>query len=207
MNPRLLKLVPWLVVAASTGGILLATLHPGGHSSSGDWSFKLTTGDAALGELLQNLILFIPLGIGLALCGVRPLRAVALGALLSFSVEFAQQWIPGRDPSVGDIVCNTISTPWRRTRPSRPAGSPSHPPARGLHALGAAVLAILVWLGTAAALQPTFDRPLSGRSKTNWDFGDSIKERFGSDMLNAMLYVRATFHRVRPAALHRLAAV
>ena len=44
------------------------------------------------------------------LAGVPPFRVVAIGALLSFGIEFSQQWIPGRDPSLGDIVCNTIST-------------------------------------------------------------------------------------------------
>src|SRR5688500_2568333 len=110
MNPRLFKLFSWLVLAAATGFILLATLHESGRTISPDWSWNLASGEAALAELLQNLILFIPFGIGLALAGVPRLRSVALGALLSFSVEFAQQWIPGRDPSVGDIVCNTIST-------------------------------------------------------------------------------------------------
>jgi len=44
------------------------------------------------------------------LAGVRPLRAIAIGFGLSFSVEFLQQWIPGRDPSTGDIITNTAST-------------------------------------------------------------------------------------------------
>ncbi|MGH7522078.1 MAG: hypothetical protein ACREMI_12465, partial [Gemmatimonadales bacterium] len=72
----------------------------------------------------------------------------------------AQQWIPGRDPSVGDILCNSISTAlgiglvrlaprWLLTPPDRSAR----------HALGAPVIAVLVWLGTAAVLRPTFPPP------------------------------------------------
>jgi hypothetical protein len=210
MNPRLLKLFPWLILAAATGGILLATLHPGGHSTSGGWSFSLASGDAALAELLQNLILFIPFGIGVALCGVRPLRSVALGALLSCSVEFAQQWIPGRDPSVGDIVCNTISTAvgvglvhlaprWLTVSPAR----------SGLHALGAAVLAILVWLGTAAALQPTFgSSPYRVVARPDFDFWGLYKgEVSEATMLNAMLYVKATFPPRPPGRPSPLAAI
>src|SRR5882762_11083197 len=99
-----------IAVAVSVLAILVATLHAGGTKIAPGWSFSITSGDAALAELIQNLLLFIPLGLSLTLAGVRPLRVVAIGALLSFAVEFTQQWIPGRDPSVGDIVCNSIST-------------------------------------------------------------------------------------------------
>jgi glycopeptide antibiotics resistance protein len=111
------------VIVVATAGILVATLHAGGHSTSQTWNWTLTSGDAALAELLQNLILFIPLGIGLRLAGVPLLRAVFIGGLLSFSVEFMQQWVPGRDPSVGDIVCNTTSTAFGA---GAPAWSSSH---------------------------------------------------------------------------------
>src|SRR5207245_771941 len=63
-----------------------------------------------LAELIANLILFIPLGVALTIAGVKPLRVIAAGAVLSCTVEFLQQWIPGRDPSLGDIVANTNST-------------------------------------------------------------------------------------------------
>jgi len=210
MNSRLLKLVPWLILAAATGAILLATLQPGGQSASVDWSWSLASGDTALAELLQNLILFIPLGISVALCGVRPLRAVALGALLSFSVEFAQHWIPGRDRSVGDVVCNTISTAigvglvhlaprWLTVSPAR----------SGLHALGAAVLAILVWLGTAAALAPTFGTsPYQVVPRPDFNLWGLYKgEVPEATMLNGMLYVKATFPPSPPGRPSPLAAV
>ena len=210
MNPRLLKLFSWLVVAASTGAILLATLHPGGHSTSGGWSWSLASGEAALAELLQNLILFIPFGIGLALGGVSLLRSTAIGALLSFSVEFAQQWIPGRDPSVGDIVCNTISTAigaglvqltprWLTVAPAR----------SGWHALGAASLAILVWLGTAAALRPTFGpSPYRVVSRPEFNFWGLYRgEVLEANLRQGILYVRATFPEQPPGRPAPLAAV
>jgi len=86
---------------------------------------------------------------------VRPRRAIALGALLSCAVEFAQQWIPGRDPSTGDILCNSISTAlgvalarfaprWLTTTPRRSAWQ----------ALAAAVVAVLTWIGTGAVVRP-----------------------------------------------------
>ena len=107
---RAKKRIAWAVVALSTLAILVATLRSQGGALAPGWSFSITSGDAALAELIQNLLLFLPLGVSLTLAGVRPRRAIALGVLLSFAVEFAQQWIPGRDPSTGDILCNSIST-------------------------------------------------------------------------------------------------
>ncbi|MGH7520788.1 MAG: VanZ family protein [Gemmatimonadales bacterium] len=138
--------------------VLVATLHTSGELIAQGWSFNLTSGEGALAELIQNLLLFIPFGAAFAVAFPRrPFAAVLFGALLSFSVEFAQQWIPGRDPSVGDLVCNTVSTllgaglvrfapRWLLVPPDRSAWQ----------ALGTAGIAVLAWLGTAAALRPTF---------------------------------------------------
>jgi len=156
MNRR----IAWAVVALSTLFILIATLHVAGTALPPGWSFDLTSGDAALAELIQNLLLFIPLGASLTLAGIRPLRTVPIGTALSFSVEFLQQWIPGRDPSVGDIVSNTVSTAlgialvvaatrWLWTPPQRSARQ----------ALGMAVAAVLVWAGTGFLLRPILPEP------------------------------------------------
>lgn len=210
VTPRQLSILRVTALTASTAGILLATLHKGGHSSSNTWSWVLTQGDAAFAELLQNLIFFIPFGISLALCGMPVLGAIALGALLSFSVEFAQQWIPGRDPSVGDVLCNTISTAigvtllrlaprWLTVSPARSAW----------HGLGAAVLAILVWFGTAALLHPTFGpAPYKVVPKPDFNYwglyqGDVLDTR----MESGMLYVKATFPVRPPGRPSPLAAV
>src|SRR5258706_156057 len=99
-----------VLAVLSAAAILYLTLRPGVGLVAEGWSYSLTSGDAALAELIQNLILFIPLGICLTLAGVRPRSVVLIGALLSFGVEFAQRSIPGRDPSVGDIITNTVST-------------------------------------------------------------------------------------------------
>lgn len=64
-------------------------------------------------DLAQNLLLFLPLGIllGSAPEGARSARralaaAGAAGLALSGMVEWAQAWIPGRYPSVLDILLN-----------------------------------------------------------------------------------------------------
>jgi len=153
---RHLKNWAWTAAAASTLAIGIATLYSSGGTTRG-WSFYLTSGDDALASLLENLILFIPLGISLTLAGVRPFRGVAIGALLTFAIEFAQQYIPGRDPSLGDIVANTISTAlgvllvvaapiWLWAPPRRSAWQ----------ARITAGLAVLVWYGTGVLVRQVF---------------------------------------------------
>ena len=150
----------WSAVALSILAILVATLRQGGTELPVGWSFDLSSGDSGLAELIQNLLLFMPLGASLALAGRRPLAATLIGAAVSFAVEFSQQWIPGRDPNVGDIICNTAGTAigvglawsrshWFFTAPRRSAWL----------ALATALLAVLVWLGTGALLRPSFPAP------------------------------------------------
>jgi hypothetical protein len=69
----------------------------------------LICGDRGLADAIVNVILFMPLGAAAALTGRSTLAALALGAALSGSVEFAQMTlIPGRDASLGDLVFNTL---------------------------------------------------------------------------------------------------
>jgi hypothetical protein len=145
-----------VLAVLSTAAILFLTLSPGVGPTRG-WDLTLTSGDDALAGLIQNLLLFIPLGVSLTLAGVRPSRVIAAGALLSFCVEFAQQWIPGRDPSLGDIVNNTIST---GLGVLLVAGAPIWlwaPPRRSTwQAVATALIAMLAWYGTAAMVRQTF---------------------------------------------------
>ena len=195
---------------AGVAGVLLATLHAGGHSTDNTWRLNLWTGDAGLAELLQNLIFFVPFGIGLALLRVPVLPAIALGALLSFSVEFAQQWVPGRDPNLGDVICNTISTAigvaltrlaprWLTVSPERSAS----------HALGAAALAILAWFGTAALLHPTFgSSPYKIFPRPDFNYWGRYKGQIlETRMEGGILYVKATFPVRAPGRPSPLAAV
>ena len=149
-----------VLAVLSTAAILYLTLKPGVGPVAEGWSYTLTSGDAALAELIANLILFIPLGIGLTLAGVRPRYVVLMGGLLSFAVEFAQRSIPGRDPSFGDIFSNTVSTAigtllvvaaptWLWAPPGRSAWQ----------ARATAVIAVLAWLGTGLMVRQSFPPP------------------------------------------------
>ena len=155
MNRRL----AWAGVALSTLFILVATLHVAGRTVPPGWSFALASGNEALAELIQNLLLFMPLGASLTLVGVPPLRAVAIGTALSFSVEFAQQWIPGRDPSVGDIVINAASTGLGVAVAAARRWLWASPALSARLALGIAVTALLVWTATGLLLRPVFPDP------------------------------------------------
>jgi len=149
------KRIPIALAVLSTAAICFFTLRHGGTELISGWSWYLTTGDAALAELIQNLILFIPLGVSLAAAFPRrPFAVVGFGTLLSFTVEFLQQWIPGRDPSVGDIVCNSISTAlgvllvvaaplWLFAPPRRSAWQ----------ALATAIVAVGAWFFTGKMVQ------------------------------------------------------
>jgi VanZ like family len=64
--------------------------------------------DGALADVVLNAVLFLPLGATLSVAGWRPWRTVGLGALLSCGVETAQFVIPGRDPSLSDVLFNTL---------------------------------------------------------------------------------------------------
>jgi hypothetical protein len=149
-----------VLLAFSVVAICLATLRPAGTEIPAGWSFTLASGDEALAEVIQNLLLFIPFGLALAWGGGRRRSLLVLllwGLALSFTVEFLQQWIPGRDPSVGDIVNNGASTLlggalfWSAKRWLYP------PEQRApWFALGAALVAATAWLGTGWLLQPSF---------------------------------------------------
>ncbi len=71
-----------------------------------------------LGDIVINLLLFIPLGFGLAAMtqskGVPPVKAIplilVLGAALSLCVEILQCWLPTRYPSLIDVATNSTSS-------------------------------------------------------------------------------------------------
>ena len=140
----------------SVAAILVATLRPAGIEMAQGWTVQLLEGDEGLAEIFQNIILFVPLGLALALGNTRTWRNIAAGALLSFAVEFAQQWIPGRDPSVGDLLFNTlggaVGVLLVRTAPRWLLVTQTRVVA-GL-SLANATLAATVWLGTGWVLRP-----------------------------------------------------
>ncbi|MDQ2931267.1 MAG: VanZ family protein [Gemmatimonadota bacterium] len=64
-------------------------------------------GDQSVLDAVLNVILFIPLGVGLRLAGLSRRRAYAIGLVTTITVELLQLYIPGRDTSLGDVVTNS----------------------------------------------------------------------------------------------------
>ncbi len=87
--------------------VLLATLTPSAGEKP-DLTLCLVCGERGLADVLINVILYLPLGAAIALCGWRFPWALAAPALMSLLIEFSQIWIPGRDPSLGDVTFNTF---------------------------------------------------------------------------------------------------
>jgi hypothetical protein len=94
----------WLVV------ILGVTLFPLEATDVPPPIFCVLCGDGALADGILNAALFLPLGAALSVAGWRAWRTIAFGALLSCGVETAQLVIPGRDPSLSDVLFNTLGT-------------------------------------------------------------------------------------------------
>lgn len=60
---------------------------------------------------VDNVALFVPLGIALALAGWPPVVALAIGFVGSSGIEVAQHYaVPGRDTAILDVVTNTAGT-------------------------------------------------------------------------------------------------
>lgn len=90
--------------------IWATTLTPSAVASAIPW-WCLWCGPRGGLDLVLNIALFAPLGLGLALAGWPAGRAVLLGFLVTVGIEFLQYTlIPGRDASPGDAIANTVGT-------------------------------------------------------------------------------------------------
>jgi hypothetical protein len=108
---RLLRALP---VAVAIGLIALLTLEPRPRqaplSASTPW-YCLVCGGLGTVDVLLNLALFVPLGLTLRRLGFGPFRSAMTGLLVSGMVELLQATIvTGRDPSLSDLVTNTLGT-------------------------------------------------------------------------------------------------
>lgn len=107
-----------------TVGILVITLFPARAGllerlRDGTWpdvsSAALVGGlrGAGVADILLNVLLFVPFGVFAAAPGSgsrrrRAARAALAGALLSAAIEVAQGLLPGRFPSLADILANGL---------------------------------------------------------------------------------------------------
>lgn len=153
------KRLAWTVVGTTLLLIAVATLYPSGERYAEETWACILCGDRAAADAIVNVVLFAPLGFGLGLAGVRRHRAILAGALLSSLIELAQVWVPGRDPSIGDVLSNTVGSAsgvlfattaeyWLR---------PTLPRARILASVWTAGAASVAW-ATVLLFQPSYPR-------------------------------------------------
>lgn len=141
---------------AGLGFILIATLTPVSDPRGLALLtplFCLVCGDQGGADVVANLLLFLPLAVGLRLQGASWTRVVLLSFLLSLTVELLQlRLVPGRDASLSDLVSNTASGVIGATLGSALPGwvTPSAARAQALLAAGLALalglLALWAWL-------------------------------------------------------------
>ncbi len=128
--------IGWFLVIPSAAFIVLATLTPAGQSHVVTQDvFCLICGEAGIANILRNILLFVPLGMGLGLLVRSPLLAWIPALTLTVGIEVTQLWIPGRNPLVADVAANaaggalgiafvrTFRRSVRRSRPSLAAAA------------------------------------------------------------------------------------
>ncbi len=142
---------PFLALAA----VLAATLFPAG-SEPDVATACLTCADPAIADIIVNVILFLPLGAGLALQGWPARRCVLVAAALSAGVEYAQLFVPHRDSSFADFVSNTAGA-FMGLALVRTAALWLVPPPRraAVLALGAAGAAAVTFVVSGLLLSPS----------------------------------------------------
>ncbi len=149
------------LAAVSLALIAAVTLYPLPGAASRAAATPLTCiacGELGGVDLLLNVLLFVPLGVGLTLARFSVRRALVLAALLTFLIELLQmKVVPGRDASLGDVLANTLGgglgavlgAHWRRWI------RPDPRTARRL-ALAWTLLLTWIWVGSAWGFGPTW---------------------------------------------------
>lgn len=104
---QLLAITGRVIALAALMAIALLTLTPG--QSRGPVNPGFLLGPPGATDIIYNVALFVPLGLGLRLAGRRVSWIILGSAALSTTIEFIQwHWIPTRYSSLADIVANTI---------------------------------------------------------------------------------------------------
>ncbi len=108
------------ILAAGVLTILYTTLRPFNFQlltlTTSDYIAGFVLPSSSMADFLRNVVLFMPLGFGLAAIldqrgwSKNRIRIAVLlcGLLLTLAVESLQQFVPRRQPSVGDLIANTL---------------------------------------------------------------------------------------------------
>ncbi len=89
--------------------IAALTLRPGQGLLPAGFDLCVLCGTFGTAAFILNVLLFVPLGIGLRLAGLRRWYAWGIALAVTVSIEMLQNYvIPGRDSTLGDIVSNAL---------------------------------------------------------------------------------------------------
>jgi hypothetical protein len=104
-----LRRAAWFIVGASLGLIGLTTLIPAPRELAAASPLCLVCGSYGGVDAFLNVLLFVPLGVGLARAEIPRNRALVLMCGISLLIETVQfLGLPGRDGTVGDLLTNSI---------------------------------------------------------------------------------------------------
>lgn len=151
--PYRLSLAPLAVIA-----VVVTTAVPVEFRGEAEWSLRFEWGD-----LLQNILLYVPLGVALNAWSLW--RVTAVAAALSLGIEATQLWSVERFASPPDILYNTLGTvlaavAYRHTAWARSGGPVTVDVTR------ARLLLALLILGLQLNLWRIVDTP---SDLSNWD--------------------------------------
>lgn len=175
-----------VLAVAVVGVILLLTLYPSGQTLPADgWVCALCDPRVAA-DAAANLLLFVPLGLVLALLGWSPIVILAAAALLTVGIETTQfVLLPNRDANLLDALFNTLGAG---------AGALLHRGVRSARALTPeqsnrwawiyAAGLLLTVVGTAILLAPA---PPALEYEVRWEESPGGLEPFGGRVLSATL--------------------
>ena len=146
----------------------LMTLLPARGATYSTPTLCIVCGDVGGVDVVLNVLLFLPLGVGLALRSVSPVKAGLAVALFTLGIEVLQmKVIQGRDASLGDVVMNCLGGALGYLAgATRATWMHPSPRAAARLATGAAVF----WLGLqgvgAIAVRPSFpELPWNGQTR------------------------------------------
>ena len=98
-----------VVILAAIAAIAYLTLRPAAENAVEPRWACLVCGSSGAADVLVNILLYVPYGVGLMLAGMRPHRALALVVASTFAVELLQyRVIVGRDGTLSDVLTNSL---------------------------------------------------------------------------------------------------
>lgn len=97
-----------VVLGVVIATILVLTLYPSADQDLAPFEQCLICGTRGASDAILNVVLFVPFGIALAINGFGLARSAAAAFAFSLAIEVTQLWVPGRDPSFGDLTFNTL---------------------------------------------------------------------------------------------------